>query len=138
MKGLGDVRRGIVQHHRFAVTDIGCAVAVAPLLHLWQNPLGKLLPVKEEVQIAAHRFHPGNAGTRPVKPGGKRIGDLHRCTPQHLAQLEARQGKVAHFFVRRIFQKRRNRIGIHSGAGRSLCNHTGNHTGDLFFDFQHR
>ena len=106
MKALGDVDGAEVQADGPAFALLARAPAAVGGEHALQRLTGEVFPVEEEVEVAAHL--PGLAQLVRVDGFGQPGCDLRRAHAEHAAELEAGEGIVAHFLLRRDLQKARD------------------------------
>ena len=104
VEALGDVDGGIIQHDRLARAGMIASVSCALIQHRIDHLFGIGRAIDEEIQIALDRFHFGKKIR--VNFAGERIGNHHRRFVQRLGKLKAGKRIIAHFRVRRNFQRR--------------------------------
>ena len=135
VKGLGNVRRRIVEHDLFAAAE-GLRAVPLPLFEDFRhNRLPEIVVRNADVQVAARNLNRADAIVGQVLFQRRR--NLHRRAPQFTAEPEAGKRKIAHRGVWRVFQHAGNLLrGQHRG-GIDLLHPQQNLFRDSFFDGLH-
>ena len=116
VKGLCNVRRGIIQHHLFAAPEGLRAVPLPFFQNFGDYRAAEIRICDADIQIPARNLDRADRLIRQILL--QRSCDLNRRAAQLAAESEAGKGKVAHCGVRRILEhscdlvRRQRRIGI--------------------------